>query len=1164
MKKTNFIIAVAFYAATSFPPNGGTKGGFGTSCSAQNTWSPVGAGTDNVVKTFYRDQTANMLYVGGAFQNAGGAAANFIAKCDGENWSALGTGTNSDVNAITMKGTKLYAGGSFTTAGGSSANYIAVWDTAASTWSTLGTGMDGDVNALAIYSNELYAGGMFSTADGNPTPFVAKWNGSTWVDVGGGMSGSVLALAVYNGELYAGGTFMNAGGKQTNNIARWNGAVWDTVDVGMDFDVYSLYVFGGELYVGGAFNNAGSVSANHAAKWNATTGTWSALGAGTDLEVTSFTDRVGTLYAGGRFFNAGGNPASYIAKWNGTQWDSLPSTVDDQINALQKHKGAVYAGGNFTNASGQPASFIAKWCDVDAQISASDTILCVGQSATLTATDGNTYSWFSGETDAAISVSPSVTTTYTVIAYRFVCSDTTTFTITVPQPVAGITGNDTICFGASTVLTASGGVSYLWNTSATTTSISLTLTSTSTFTVIATDANGCTDDDSIQVVVNPLPSASAGSDVSICLGETTTLTASGGGNYLWNSGQTDAVISVTPTSTTGYIVTVTDVNVCSNSDTVTVFVNPLPAISISASITIICSGDSSLLTASGGNTYLWDFGSTDAMVYVSPTTTTSYTVTGTDGNGCSNTDAIAINVSTSITAMITATDTTICDGENPTLTASGGTSFAWNTGETTASISVMPSTSTTYSVIVNSSACSDTALFNLSVNPTPTVTVVGGLTICEGDTSVLTAQNSATGVSYSWSTNETTASITVAPASTTNYSVTITDANGCSGSANGMVTVNSLPTASISGNTPICAGGCSSLTASGGTNYLWSTGATDAVIYDCINTTFTVTVTDANGCSDVDSVTIAVNPLPTASISGNTTVCAGDCSTLTALGGTDYLWNTGQTTSSITVCPTTTTGYTVTVMNASGCTDVASVTVTVNPSPVLFISGGGMICSGQNAVLCASGCSSYQWNTGATSSCITISPTSNTTYSVVCMDASSCSASASVAVTVTPVPSLSVTATDASCSTCCDGTATANATGNFPFMFSWNPGSQTTSTATGLCVGNYTVCVTDANGCTACDTITVSYTIGIAHVSSSIGISIFPNPFNLQTTIVLSSILESGEVIVTDMVGKKVISMQINNSNKFIINRSTLSAGVYFMKVISESKPIAAGKLIIQ
>ena len=188
-------------------------------------------------------------------------------------WSALGSGMSSYVNALAVSGTNLYVGGSFIratngTSTAVSAPAIAKWD--GSTWWGLGTGMDGTVNALAVSGTNLYAGGLFTLAGGNSAQNIAKWDGAHWWALGTGMDYTVLALAVSGTNLYAGGFFNYAtNGTSTavsaDYIASWNGTAWSALGSGMNGSVYALALSDTNLYAGGLFTTAGGKSAAYAA-----------------------------------------------------------------------------------------------------------------------------------------------------------------------------------------------------------------------------------------------------------------------------------------------------------------------------------------------------------------------------------------------------------------------------------------------------------------------------------------------------------------------------------------------------------------------------------------------------------------------------------------------------------------------------------------------------------------------------------------------------------------------------------------------------------------------------------------------------------------------------------------------------------------------------------
>ncbi|MGA2751360.1 MAG: hypothetical protein ABSG59_21545, partial [Verrucomicrobiota bacterium] len=291
-------------------------------------WISMGGvpGTDGWVNASVVDASGN-LYIGGQFTVAGDAVANYVAKWNGTNWSALGSGVDGanypSVYALAVSGGTLYAGGDFTTAGGIAATNIAQWN--GSNWSSLGSGVSGGggrpgVFALAVSGGTLYAGGGFTTAGGSPANYIAQWNGTNWSALGSGMDGanypSVYALAVSRSRLYAGGAFTTAGGIAATNIAQWNGSNWSALGSGLNGQVGALAVYGGTLYAGGGFSSTGDYSLllNDIAQWNGSS--WSALGSGLNGGVSALAVSGGTLYAGGSFTTAGGIAANRIAQCN--------------------------------------------------------------------------------------------------------------------------------------------------------------------------------------------------------------------------------------------------------------------------------------------------------------------------------------------------------------------------------------------------------------------------------------------------------------------------------------------------------------------------------------------------------------------------------------------------------------------------------------------------------------------------------------------------------------------------------------------------------------------------------------------------------------------------------------------------------------------------------
>jgi hypothetical protein len=376
------------YVGGSFTSAGGVAGRNRIaqwSIGGQNdsSWSALGSGSSVNDHVYALAVSGSDLYVAGVFLSLGaGIPANRIAKWDGSNWSALGSGLGGGllpyVSALAVSGGNLYVGGRFTSAGGVSGRHgIAKWaigGTDDSSWSALGSGVNGWVEALKASGTDLYAGGSFTSAGSKPAGNIAKWaiggaDDSSWSALGSGVNSSVKALAVSGTDLYAGGVFSSAGGKPANNVAKWaiggsNDGSWSALGSGVNDDVYALAVSGGDLFVGGAFTSAGAgIQANHIAKWDG--GNWSALGSGVNNTVEALAVSGSYLFVGGWFTTAGGIPANRIAQWsmggqNDSSWSALGSGVNDNVYALAATGSDLYVGGNFTSAGGKASVFLAK------------------------------------------------------------------------------------------------------------------------------------------------------------------------------------------------------------------------------------------------------------------------------------------------------------------------------------------------------------------------------------------------------------------------------------------------------------------------------------------------------------------------------------------------------------------------------------------------------------------------------------------------------------------------------------------------------------------------------------------------------------------------------------------------------------------------------------
>lgn len=497
----------------------------------------------------------------------------------------------------------------------------------------------------------------------------------------------------------------------------------------------------------------------------------------------------------------------------------------------------------------------------------------------------------------------------------------------------------------------------------------------------------------------------------------------------------------------------------------------------------VCAGttENYSVTAVSGTTYTWSGLPAGATFTTANGTTAAstvgvnwgtaaagtYTLMVTPSNACGTAgtpQTLSVTVLPAPVPVTISGPTSLCSGDVITLTSSYANGTTWlPNGETTQSISV--SSAGTYSISVLTSCGTITASHTVTLNASnpASITAGGPTSFCPGGSVTLTS-NSATG--NSWSTGETTQSITVTTAGT--YDLSVTDACATT-TASQQITILSLANPQISGTTSFCAGQQTTLTASGGDTYLWSGGETTAAI--TINTPGVYTVTATNSCGQVTStpVTVTQNPLPNPQISGNTSFCAGQQTTLTASGGDLYLWSNGQTTTAITV---NTPGTYVLVASNSCGQDTASVTITQNPLPNPQISGTPSFCAGQQTTLAASGGDTYLWAGGETTTSIIINTPG--VYTVTATNSCGQATSAPFTVTQNALPNAQISGD----LTICSGQQTT-LTASGGNTYSWTNG-ETTAAITVNTGGNYTVTASNS-----CGTDTKTVTVTVSTVSAS-------------------------------------------------------------------------------
>lgn len=530
------------------------------------------------------------------------------------------------------------------------------------------------------------------------------------------------------------------------------------------------------------------------------------------------------------------------------------------------------------------------------------------------------------------------------------------------------------------------------------------------------------------ISVTATPSVNLGADRDICQGQTVTLDAGiNSATYNWSTGATSKTITVGTSGT--YTVTVTKSG-CAGTDEAVVNVHSLPVVNLGNDVSV-CQGDIVTLDAQNtGSTYQWSNSATTQTI--SPTTNGTYTVSVTDVYGCSSSDQAVVTFNTNPTVNI-GPDQSACVGSGITFNAqNAGSSYLWNNGATTQTINV--TAAGTYSVVVTDvNSCTGSSSAVASYNPLPIVNLGADQSTCIGATVTLNAQNP--GASYVWSTGATTQTINVTTNGT--YSVDVTDANGCIGSDAAIITFGAGLVVDLGGNQQVCQGSSLTLNAQNpGANYSWSTGATTQTINVSTAGSYSVVVTDLNGCTGSDASTISMNSLPVVTLGADITDCEGANYILDAQNsGSSYLWSTGATSQTINV--TASGNYSVDVTDGNNCTGTDVINVTINPNPIVDLGGDQSACDGTSITLDALNTgASYIWSTGATTQTINIIAAD--AYSVT-VTSNNCSGTDVANIGFNSLPVVSISATDESVNGACDGSLTANITGGItPYSYSWD------------------------------------------------------------------------------------------------------------------------------
>lgn len=494
-----------------------------------------------------------------------------------------------------------------------------------------------------------------------------------------------------------------------------------------------------------------------------------------------------------------------------------------------------------------------------------------------------------------------------------------------------LTADQMMCPEGSTNLTVTGAATYQWdNGLGAGNSHSVDPTNTTTYQVIGTDNNGCLDTAVATVTVLNSPTILASSG-AMCPEGKAVLIASGGVSYEWdNNIGTGNNIEVSPNTTTTFTVIGKDVNGCVNTTTTTVTLYNSPT--VTAASPMMCRENSTILTASGAVSYVWDngVGAGNGLV-VSPNQPTTYKVVGTDSNGCKDSTTTTVTFYSSPT--VTAVAPMMCKENSTTLTASGAVSYEWNQGIGAGNgLVVSPNQPTTYQVIgTDNNGCVDSAEVTVNFYPTPVLTVTSDR-ICTGEEGVLTVTGAQT---YIWSNSSTSGVLKDSPVVTTNYTVEGKDVNGCIGQSSGIIEVLPQPVLTlVSSSYEVCKGEEIEITGAGVDEIDWGNGfkQKNTQTFSPLQSTEYTVIGKISGCRDTAKVMIDVNDLPEIK-ANDATVCIGESALLHASGGVTYEWDGLGQGNDFIVFPDYTTIYEVEGIDNNGCVGYAEIEVFVNQLP---------------------------------------------------------------------------------------------------------------------------------------------------------------------------------------------------------------------------------------
>ncbi len=573
----------------------------------------------------------------------------------------------------------------------------------------------------------------------------------------------------------------------------------------------------------------------------------------------------------------------------------------------------------------------------------------------------------------------------------------------------------------------------------------------------------------------------------------------------------------------------------------------------------ICSGNSATITVSGtGLSYQWSGGSssTSGTIVVNPTSNTNYSLTASNGSGCSINTVVALAVNPGVPTMtLTPSSPSICIGKTVTLTATGALTYTWAGGIPNGG-TVTPTGTTSYSVTGTNACGNSTAAITITASPIPVGLAATPTLVCAGSAATINAVAAAT--SYTWSSNsQNQSSITVAPTANTIYSVAVSDGT-CFGSGTVAIAASPVPTISIAASSSVlCQGYSATLTASGASGYTWNPGnlnTAQIVVNPSSATLYSVVGSNSVNCTSLAQQVILTQPSPTlVPTISNTLSCVNETVTISLTGASTYTWSNGMTGNSNVVTVPSSTSIVITGIGSNSCTSNYTANLTVF-DPTVSVTGGTAVCAGKSTTLTGSGADTYNWVNGLPFASQPVTPSVTTTYTLSTTTASdgvTCSKNVTYTVVVNSNPTITTTP---SVVTLCvkSEQATLTASGASSYLWSGSNGtlsSNASNTFTYNVAGTYVYSVTgtDANGCVSTKTVSIKANscTGLNEMTGVTGVEVYPNPNNGEFTV--KSSIET-DMIMVNQLGQVIREFHLNGNVDQKINVTGIAEGVYYLK----------------